>query len=95
MVQVVHDNVGALDAALRVAAGVGALAAAASTFALLSEQWGLVTWIHGAILAAYLLLTSFARFDPAYEMLGVDTTVRARRRRVASRALPPTGRRAA
>ncbi|HEX2021077.1 MAG TPA: YgaP-like transmembrane domain [Candidatus Thermoplasmatota archaeon] len=88
MVQVIHDNVGALDAALRAVLGIAALAGAASTYRLLSHEWGLVTWIHGAILATYLLLTAATRLEPVYFMLDASTVGGWRRERIALRAVP-------
>ncbi len=64
-------NIGSLDRALRLVAGIGLLA----VYLFLADTLaGLGGWRHGAPLVALVMIgTALFRFCPAYRMVGIRT----------------------
>lgn len=85
------QNVGPLDAALRIVAAVALLVGAVASLRAFDADWALTLLIHPAILAAYLLMTAAARNDVLYHFLGWSTMrhADAPRERYRMRLTPP------
>lgn len=67
------SNVGALDATVRILAGIPVVFVGPWSAVTLAPDWAAVTLPVSFMIGAVLIMTGTFRWDPAYSMMGVST----------------------
>lgn len=71
-----QSNVGALDATVRVLAGIPIVFAGPVAAVNMAPDWGAVIIPLAFMTGGLLIMTGSLRYDPAYSMMGINTAKR-------------------